>query len=619
MASGLPFQQANRTPVRAAYDRVRASVNRSVGRRFLLVPGAAALAATLAVAAWGGPLEAKAATQCADRFRSPELLPIADGILEGVVDVGIFEPVELGADLTWSEDPFEDANWRHRLHFLRWLEALREAFRETGDARYLDRWRTVWLDWRDDNPVDAPAAGAAWAHHPTGLRAKILACALEEHPDETWISPLLRQHALLLARSDFYVGHGNHALNQIQGLLAAGCVLGEPNWVRLALDRLEPLATESIDADGATNEGSISYAIYNFERYVEAAARITGCGQEVPTVLSERLPKLARFIAHATLPNGEIPLIGDANVKRPFAWYGTNVEYALSAGERGTPAQATAITYDRGGWAFGRTSWDPEELRDGVVYTLRTGHASRIHAHDDLGHLSVFAHGRRLLEDSGLHRYTSPMNRYFYRAAAHNGVVVDDARYRRKLGSQLVAEDRTEGYDRYVLNLPVWRGVRWQRHVLFARDAGWFIVDDRLRATRSRTFHQLWHLAPEADPILEGTDGMRTRFERGNVAIGFVGTSPELHLTEGDSGEPPAYFARTYGDLIPTSMLRATARGQRARFVTVLSTSEASEPLRLDAASVTEDGIRARVVHEGRTDLVRWHRDDVTITCLRGC
>lgn len=588
-------------------------------RSVIILATILALVTSLAAANWQEQgTSAAAPSHCVDRYESPSVIEEADAILAGTVDLGVLGPTAIDADLTWTEDPFNDANWRARLQFMRWTEPLRKAHLATGSPEYLDTWRAYWLDWEADNPISDPAAVAAWGPLPTGLRAKILTCALEELPDEAWIEPLLRTHARLLFRDDVYVGHGNHALNQNQGLLAAGCVLGVRTWIVTAIERIKPLVSESIDADGATNEGSVAYAIYNFERYTEVKQQLQTCGEPVPDHLRTRLPRLARFIAHAVLPNGGIPLIGDSNDKEPERSFSSQVRYALTYGQQGKRPVHASVAYERGGWAFGRTSWAPEALPDAVVYALRTGHASGIHSHDDQGQLSVFGFGRRLLEDSGLHAYGNPANSYFYRPRAHNSIVVSGSPYRRVLGSRIESAHRSDAFDLYVLRLPVWRGVRWIRRVLFAREAGWFIVDDRLQAPREHAFRQAWHLAPDADPVLE--DGvLRTRFSRGNLSISVLGNPPKLEVITGRERPMQGFIALKYGDLIPTSVLEASRTAERARFVTLLATSETSEAARTTGVRISPEHVIARIEHDGRVDLLRWTDDAVTITCESGC
>lgn len=561
-------------------------------------------------------------TQCIRQHSKPTPDTRSKDILEGLIDPGPFGPVQLGTDLNWDEDPYQDANWRNRLHSMRWLKTLSKAYRATGDPVYLEAWRSYWQDWAADNPVTAPASEEAWGHHPTGLRAKLLACALTEMPpsEHSWIKPLLRTHGEMLKREDFYVGQGNHALNQAQGLLAAGCVLDEQDWIDLGMERIDALVPDSITADGATNEGSISYAAYNFDRYSEALERIQLCKQPEPPLLHERLPKLATFIAHAILPNGEIPLIGDSNAKRVPPWFSPEVAYARSLGAEGSAPEKLSAVYPIGGWAFGRNTWDRRHMADSVVYALRTGHASNIHSHDDLGHLSIFGYGRRLIEDSGLYAYANPLNQYFYAARAHNGVVVKPGTYKRYLGSQLASSRSTAAYDLYVLDLTAWDNVRWLRRVLYSREGGWFLIDDQLVAgRRPRTFTVNWHLSPGSRPLLEGRT-MRTRFPKGNTSVTMLTEDQDLQIVTGRKKPMQGFVALKFGKISETSVLEAVTpeQSRKARFVTLITTSEASKRPRIKGLDLS-DGVSASITVGRRTDKVRWTGTTVALDCVKGC
>ena len=89
-----------------------------------------------------------------------------------------------------------------------------------------------------DNPRGAGRSAFAWNDHSTAIRTFVLACAAVVAPKANWIRAALRTHAATLADPGFYVRHGNHALNQSRGLLAAGCILGRRDWQRLAADRI---------------------------------------------------------------------------------------------------------------------------------------------------------------------------------------------------------------------------------------------------------------------------------------------------------------------------------------------------------------------------------------------
>lgn len=607
-------QRTSRSPVKstAALPRVPRSLLLALS---LVIGISACTSARSSTAIEEGP------NQCVRRHSRPTPHTSADDLVAGLVDVGPFGPIQLGLDLTWTEDPYEDANWRFRLHSMRWVKALSQTYRATGDEKYLNAWRSYWLDWVEDNPVIEPASEIAWAHHPTGLRAKLLACALFDHPDEVWIQALLRTHGEMLKREDFYVNHGNHALNQAQGLLAAGCVLAEPDWIELGMARIDKLVPESITADGATNEGSISYAAYNFDRYSEALERIEACDQPIPPLLEARLPKLALFMAHSALPNGEMPLIGDANAKRYPAWFSPEVSYARSLGAEGVPPKAASRVYPIGGWAFGRTSWERSAMPDSVVYALRTGHASNIHSHDDLGHISIFGHGRRLLEDSGLFAYANRLNQYFYAAHAHNGVSVSPGFYQRDIGSQLAYTDSKPEYDLHVLDLTAWRRVSWVRRVLFSRDGGWFLIDDQIKSLRKpRTFTLNWHLAPGSNATLEG-DTLRTRFQRGNAAITMLTQNHYLSTVTGRKSPMQGWVALKFGKMSPATVLEASTgfKTNSTRFVTLIMTARNSIAPIVRNLQINDDEIAATITVGERTDRVNWRGQRVDIACEQGC
>ena len=113
-------------------------------------------------------------------------------------------------------------------------------------------------------------------------------------PKTAWVRDALRTHGAVLADPAFYVDHGNHALNQSRGLLAAGCILGRRDWQRLAARRIAALLAESVDRQGVTNEQSVYYQLYNLEAYRAAADRLRGmrhgCSSGVPAPRQDDRP-----------------------------------------------------------------------------------------------------------------------------------------------------------------------------------------------------------------------------------------------------------------------------------------------------------------------------------------
>ncbi|MBI4729065.1 MAG: hypothetical protein HY775_06130 [Acidobacteria bacterium] len=282
---------------------------------------------------------------------------------------------------TWRENPLRDRNWQFQYHSLRFTYSLLAAWRESGDRRFLDRAEFLFHDWAADNEPGRPGISAwAWNDHSAAWRAMMLACAAEALPRSRWLSSAIDVHGRMLARESFYVRHGNHALGQNQGLLALGCVSERPEWIRTARERLALLLPESVDDQGATNEQSVEYELYNYARWGEARHRLEACGQPLPAGF-DRLSLMPAFLAHATLPNREYEMLGDSSLHTAAPIAGTIAEYAATGGARGPKPRQVRALY-RAGFAFGRTGWGQSRpFADEIYYSLRFGPAPRIHGH----------------------------------------------------------------------------------------------------------------------------------------------------------------------------------------------------------------------------------------------
>ena len=265
-----------------------------------VAPAAAAASAIKPVAADFGP-------DCRQR---PDALARADELMAGTLLLSRHRATRLPRNPTWAEDPFDDRNWEFQYHSLRFVWDLFEAWRITRDEDYRGRGLFLLRDWLRDNPPGGGRSGFSWNDHSTAIRTWVLACAAVVAPKAAWVRDGLRIHGAVLADPDFYVDHGNHALNQSRGLLAAGCILGRRDWQRLAARRIASLLAESVDAQGVTNEQSIYYQLYNLEAYRAAADRLRACGMAVPRAF-RRLDRMTDLLTYATLPDGTYVTLGD--------------------------------------------------------------------------------------------------------------------------------------------------------------------------------------------------------------------------------------------------------------------------------------------------------------------
>jgi len=523
----------------------------------------------------------------------------------------------LPRDPTWAEDPFNDRNWEFQYHSLRFVWDLFEAWRITGKRAYRDRGLELVHDWVDDNPRGASRSGFAWNDHSTAIRTFVLACAAVVAPKAGWIRAALRTHAATLADPGFYVRHGNHALNQSRGLLAAGCILGRRDWQRLAAGRIANLLAESVDREGVTNEQSIYYQLYNLEAYRAAARRLRACGLTVPGPF-QRLERMTELLTHATLPDGTYAALGDTSHAPARAIGNTTAAYAATEGRKG-PMPATTFATFKAGFVFGRTGWGTARpFEDEVAWSARFGPGRAFHGHLDHGSVTLYGYGRRLVDDPGL--FTMNNNRwrdFAISRSAHNVITVGGVPYATASSATLERAKTGRTYDDIAILDPGYPGTDLRRRVVFSHGLGWLLVDDQATSAEVRTYRQRWHLLPGTDPARDGAT-VRTRTDGGNVVIFQLRAPDSLRVIEGGRAPIQGWYSTTLNRRKPAPTVEAAITGRTARYVTLLvPLPRANADVRLSRVSVTPSGVRFTLVVDGRRERVAIAPTAVKITALR--
>lgn len=532
---------------------------------------------------------------------------IANALLDDRYRFGSFPEVRLPHDLTWREDPLGQNNWRVRLHELRWVDALTLAWSETGERRYRARAKAVINDWIEDNPRSAPATHWAWYDQTTGLRASVLTCALRIFGGWPRLRSSLQLHGALLADPSFYVGAGNHALDQAMGLLDTGAVLGRDDWMRLARDRMARLVVASVNARGVTNEQAVGYQAYNLSRYRKAEARLRAHGVTVPSGFA-RVDLMSRFLAHATLPNGEYEMVGDTEAHKVRPEPGTEAQFAATEGQLGTRPATTVFRDPDRGWLFARTGWGTERpFRDEIAMSLRWGPGPIFHGHADAGSVTLYGYGSRLLLDPGKFTYNPTAMRAWFRGrSAHNVVIVDGER----AGSDAALEVGTAVSGTSIevdLAGRAGSGIRHERTVTFSRGLGFLVVEDRLRSNEQERFRQRWHLAEDARP--EPVRG-------GFVTTGPAGRVKIVELTGASKAITGGWLSYTFGRRLRAPIAELRKVGATARFVTILAPFPAGAEVSITHRSVTENGYAFTISVDGRQERVESVGGVTTVTRL---
>ena len=531
----------------------------------------------------------------------------ADALLKNRYLFTPHQAVTLPTDLTWREDPFHDEDWLLQFQSLRWADALLAAWEQTHARRYLLRYEAILRDWLATNGSREHAVPGAWDDHSTAWRAMTLACGYETlHAG--WLRDALIAHGRVLAQPGFYVGHSNHALNQDLGLLAAGCALHTEGWKRIAARRIDVLAAESIDRQGATNEQSVGYEAYNYGRYTEAVERLQRCKLSVPATLRQRLPLMPRFLAFATMPNGRYVPIGDSEARLADVISGTEAAFAASRGRIGLEPPAASAIYDAG-YAFGRTGWGTTRpFTDEVFYSMRWGAGRAIHGHSDGTAVTLYGGGASLLVDPGKYSYdNNKWRRFFQGPSGHNVVTIDGAAFDPHAGSELIASETTDAYDYLAVRTQAWSGAILERRMLFSRATGAMVIEDMIHAAHPVMARQLWHLPSDADPLVRGAT-VQTRRRRGNLSMTWLGPAPKLDVVWGQTQPIQGWISNAWRRRTAAPVVEATARGRTIRLVTVMASSAGTPLARIGHVQSSSTNLRLDLTIGSRSERFSFER-----------
>lgn len=535
-------------------------------------PHAARPAAATCLGYNGLDRENTAAEVKAGRFRGPGSPPVR---------------VAKGTDVDWGLDPYRDRTWQLWLHSLEWLGGPLKAYRLTGDRAALAAAAGIARDWITDNERPGARFGAERREaidQSAKFRLITLTCLRAEYR-AAWLDAAIARHASWLADPRHYSGPWNHGTDESLILLAAGCGIGRADLADTGHRRLVDAILRppggvrpAIDAEGANNEQSTHYSVYNRGRWRLVIDAMRGCGRRVPDELARRHRLMDEFIAFQTTPAGDLLQIGESfastvgRVGRPGSG---PLKYVLTKGAEGRRPSARARVYGAG-YVMGRSGWGGRGRPFGreMAYTARFGPGRYAHGQNDHMALTFFAQGRDVLVPSGHIGYSDKAWQARLRAPdAHNTLVVRDAPFRSSASTALTAHRFASGADFFRFSDTAYAGTTRTRSVLAASDPDVLVVLDEARSPAPRTVEQLWHL-PAAFTASARPDGARA------AAGGTGGTAPvRAHFLRvplpGTALRPPAV---TKGWMVPSArtvrdapVVRLGAHGADVRMLTLIA------------------------------------------------
>ena len=137
-------------------------------------------------------------------------------------------------------------------------------------------------------------------------------------------------------------------------------------------------------------------------------------------------------------------------------------------------------------------------------------------------------------------------------------------------------------HDDITIRDPGYNGVDLRRRIVFSHGLGWLLVDDHASSRAVRTYRQLWHLLPGADPWLSGRT-VRTQFAEGNVAILQLRVPDRVNVIEGRRSPIQGWYSTTLNRRKRAPTIEAVLTGRNVRYVTLARADTATRsPSALD-------------------------------------
>ncbi|RMG49090.1 MAG: hypothetical protein D6723_14355 [Acidobacteria bacterium] len=577
----------------------------------------------------------------------------AERALQHEVDLLGSGPVSLGEKVDWLKDYKTGIRWPRayirsieynnpdqpsdvkfpwELSRLQWVIPAGQAYLLTGDEKYAVAVRDLLSHWIEENPY---AGSVNWACT-MEVAMRILSWSWLFHvfrESAAWRDSAFRERFLctLYLHGDFTARHlersdinGNHYTADAAGLVFAGLFFAgsrqAARWLNTGWGILQEELPRQVTSDGVDFEGSVAYHRLVLELFFLPALYREKRGYETPQFYRDRLIAMAHFTEAYTQPDGNAPLIGDADDARalPFggqgvndhryllgivatAWHVNSLKTAFSGSraeifwllgidaakalpERNEPAPGSSIAFPEGGYYVLRQGRDHVFVDCAPVGLSGRGG----HGHNDCLSFEAVLAGTKLISDCGAYLYTSSYearNR-FRSTTSHNTPIVDGEEINRFIRPDylwnLHYDARPEvlvwepGEETTVLRashrgyLRLMPSVRIERTVILDHVHHELSVTDLFEGEGEHRIEIPLHLAPGVTAECDGNEGIILKMaEEKLFRLRWQGQGFDLRIDEG-------WVSPSYGRIIPVVRLAWHFRGMMPASLSMSLTIENS-------------------------------------------
>lgn len=420
------------------------------------------------------------------------------------------------------------------------------------------------------------------------------------------IAELVREDALrLLDRAYYQVGH-NHGIIADRAVILAAILLQADDaetWIDQAARRLRHQVAHAFGPDGVHSENSFDYHLTVTRLLANCAKILRLLEHPYAAELAEALGKSSEFVVHALKPDLTTPLFGDSKpladgTKRSgpnLTAFSDSAQHIAYITSKGTTGERPDVLFKHfpSGYAFIRSSFEPEDYESATWISLRAGSTTRVHRQRDDLAVGLYSKGHDIFIDSGMNDYTphDPVTRHMASIAAHTTTAVEGKGHTLAAATgrkfRIVAARPGPIWDYVAASNHAIAGVAIYRHLYYLRELDVLVIHDEFIAERPHTYLQYFKLSPEVSLVAPGGEGLTLAIG----ATGFVADLVQLagydrlELSAGRSGAPMSVVSTGFGTVRPTQTLTYRATGETLDLITVVGIRDAkAEPVALALA-----------------------------------
>ncbi|WP_308798601.1 alginate lyase family protein [Agromyces silvae] len=406
------------------------------------------------------------------------------------------------------------AAWeRTAVDFMDAHENVVSPYNRLGTAKRLTQWLGAYSVFKDSPTADPQVLSRYVAQ--IHAMADDLCRNLERHNGNNWYASIARAVYMTAVYFPEFIS--------------------STTWERRVIGAMDRVVALQMKGDAVQFEPALNYQAYNLDLLVQIERFGRLNGRSPLAAHLQVMERQAEVIMAATMPDFTVPLIGDTpSSTLSLTAYAElfdrdDMRWVASEGATGTmPALGSDLAPHS--YAFMRTGWDSEDAYLAVANQDTNYGASHRHP-DDLS-VVAYAHGRPLLIDPGVVDYNDTPSANWLRrtTAAHNTVEVNGQAQPGPAAGDRVrraeAWASNAGFDFYAGMHDDYAPITHDRNVFFAKEAGLWILSDRLQGSSStNAYRQLWH--PPGDAPIDVTAA-------GTVNAGF-GSVPGISVIPVDA------------------------------------------------------------------------------------